>query len=243
MKRADFLESLTQRIVGTQPDGIVRIAITGVDGAGKTRLADELAPLVGAYRPVIRASIDGFHNPRAIRHARGRTSPEGFFRDSFNMGLFRAMLLDPLAPGGSGLYRPVAYDHRVDGAVEVPEQQAPADAVLLVDGIFLQRDELIDAWDLTVFLELPFAQSFARMAVRDGSPEDENAAINQRYREGQKLYFAECQPQARADVLVDYADLDAPRIVRDSGGTPSWRVQLAGGWAISSQTLPSVSSK
>lgn len=214
MSRAAFLESMTQRIVATRADGIARIAITGVDGAGKTRLADELAPLVGAHRPVIRASIDGFHNPRAVRHARGRTSPEGFFRDSFNIGLFRLVLLDPLAPGGSGVYRAVAYDHRIDGAVEVAEQQAPADAVLLVDGIFLQRDELIHVWDLTVFLDLPFAQSFARMAVRDGSPGDEEAAINQRYREGQKLYFKECQPQAKADVLVDYADLDAPWIVR-----------------------------
>lgn len=214
MSRGHFLEFVARRIVDTRPDGIARVAITGVDGAGKTRLADELAPVISAQRPVIRASIDGFHNPRAVRHARGKTSPEGFFRDSFNLEQFRTVLLDPLAPGGTRRYRGAAFDHRIDSIVDAPEQLAPADAVLLVDGIFLQRDELIDAWDLTVFLDLPFAQSFARMAVRDGSPADEDAAINQRYREGQRLYLAECAPQAKADILVDYADLDAPRLVR-----------------------------
>jgi hypothetical protein len=40
----------------------VRVAIDGVDGVGKTTLADELvAPLQLLGRDVIRASIDGFH--------------------------------------------------------------------------------------------------------------------------------------------------------------------------------------
>ena len=205
MERAAFLAELTRRIISTRPRGIARIAITGVDGAGKTSLANELAPLVDAHRPSIRASIDGFHNPRAVRHARGRTSPEGFYRDS---------LLDPLAPGGTGRYRGAAYDHRTDSAVEVIEETAAANAVLLVDGIFLQRPELDGLWDLTIFLDVPFAQTFAWMAVRDGSPADETDAANQRYRQGQQLYFAECQPQARAHILVDYTNLDAPEIVR-----------------------------
>lgn len=214
MERAAFLAELTHRIVATRPRGIARIAITGVDGAGKTSLANELAPLIDPHRPLIRASIDGFHNPRAVRHARGRTSPEGFYRDSFNLAEFRKALLDPLGPGGSGRYRVAAYDHRMDSAVEVAEATAPANAVLLVDGIFLQQPELDGVWDLTIFLDVPFAQTFARMAVRDGSPADETDPVNQRYRQGQQLYLAECQPQVRAHILVDYTNLAAPEIVR-----------------------------
>jgi len=48
-------------------------------------LADVLAaPLARLGRPVIRASIDGFHNPGAIRYARGKFSPEGYYFDSFD---------------------------------------------------------------------------------------------------------------------------------------------------------------
>src|SRR5690606_11124986 len=105
---------------------------------------------------VIRASIDGFRNPRAVRYGRGRTSPEGFYRDSFNLDLFRATLLEPLAPGGTRHYRTAAFDHRTDSAVDMPEQVANQNAVLLVDGTFLQQPALADVWVLTIFLDLPF---------------------------------------------------------------------------------------
>jgi uridine kinase len=213
--RSALLSALVARMISSRPDGIARIAISGSDGAGKTRLADELAPLVTtAGRPAIRASIDGFHNPKAVRHAKGRTSPEGFYRDSFNLDLFREALLDPLAPGGDRHYRSAAYDHRIDGAVDAPVQVAPANAVLIVDGIFLLRRELAELWDLTIFLDVPFEQTFSRMALRDGSPPDEDATENQRYRQGQRLHFVQDQPQERADILIDYADLAAPRVTR-----------------------------
>lgn len=214
MERAAFLAALVKRIVITRPDGIARVAITGVDGAGKTRLADDLVELIADRRPVIRASIDGFHNPRAVRYGRGRTSPEGFYRDSFNLDLFRATLLEPLAPGGTRHYRTAAFDHRTDSAVDMPEQVANQNAVLLVDGIFLQQPALADVWDLTIFLDVPFTATFARMAVRDGSPADEADPANQRYRKGQQMYLTECDPKATAAVLVDYADFNAPRLVR-----------------------------
>jgi uridine kinase len=64
------------------PDRIVRVAIDGVDGAGKTTFANELAEVVGGLgRPVIRASVDGFHNPRVVRYAQGKQSAIGFFRE------------------------------------------------------------------------------------------------------------------------------------------------------------------
>ncbi|MDO8360806.1 MAG: uridine kinase, partial [Devosia sp.] len=85
-------------------------------------------------------------------------------------------------------------------------------AVLIFDGLFLHRKELRDEWDFSIFLDVPFEVSFARMAARDGS--DPEAPANRRYLEGQKLYFAECDPRRQADVMIDYADLDEPVIVR-----------------------------
>jgi len=67
-----------------EPD-VLRVGIDGVDGAGKTTFADELAAALAPFgRPVIRAGVDGFHHPRAVRYRRGRESPEGFFRDSYD---------------------------------------------------------------------------------------------------------------------------------------------------------------
>ena len=78
-------------------------------------LADELVePLREFGCSVIRASIDGFHNPKAIRYQLGPDSPEGYYRDSFNHEAILACLLHPLGPGGSLRYRLAAYDYRLD---------------------------------------------------------------------------------------------------------------------------------
>ena len=50
----------------------LRVAIDGIDAAGKTMLADEMVPLFEAQgRPVIRTSIDGFHRLRSLRYRLG----------------------------------------------------------------------------------------------------------------------------------------------------------------------------
>jgi uridine kinase len=65
-RRGDFLRDLAQRIDSLDPSHPVRVAIDGPDAAGKTTFADELVePLEARGRPVIRASIDGWHRPRA----------------------------------------------------------------------------------------------------------------------------------------------------------------------------------
>jgi uridine kinase len=91
------------------------VAVDGRDGAGKSVFGDELAAVLARHgRPVVRASIDGFHNPRAVRYRRGRRSPEGFFLDSFDLDAFTGSLLDAFAPGGDGRFRRAIFDHTRD---------------------------------------------------------------------------------------------------------------------------------
>ncbi len=213
--RDAVLAWLAGRIAALDAGHRLRVAIDGVDGAGKTMFADALAPSLAALgRPVVRASVDGFHQPRAARYRLGRDSPDGFYRDSYDYAALRRCLLDPFGPGGSGLHRVAAFDHRADRPVDMPWLQAPADAVLLLDGIFLHRPELRDGWGFSIFLDTPFAISCARMALRDGSPPDPDHPANRRYVEGQRRYLRACAPTARATAVIDYADADRPRVIR-----------------------------
>lgn len=215
MNRQELLAELADRIVAVRLDHPLRVAIDGVDGAGKTMLADELeAPVAARGRPVIRASVDHFHNPRAIRYRRGADSPQGYYRDSFDHAAIESRLLRPLGPDGDRLVRRQAFDYRSDTAVDPPVEQVAANAVLLLDGIFLQRDALRPHFDLAIFVEAPFEVTIARQALRDGGDPNVEAASNRRYVEGQRIYLAECDPRSRADVLVDNADWHAPRVVR-----------------------------
>lgn len=190
----------------------VLVGVDGVDGAGKTVFADELAAaLSGLGRPVVRAGVDSFHQPRAVRHKRGRGSPEGYYLDSFDYDLLRRVLLDPLGPGGDGRYRAAAYDHVADRPVDAPLRSVPPDAVLVFDGVFVHRPQLRDYWDFSVFLRVGVDESVARCRRRDGPPPD---GADRRYLDGQRLYLAECDPERRATVVVDNSDLRVPRMVR-----------------------------
>lgn len=63
--RRDILADIASRIVSLIRAHPIRVAIDGVDAAGKTTLANDPAPVITALgRPIIRASIDGFHNPQ-----------------------------------------------------------------------------------------------------------------------------------------------------------------------------------
>ena len=90
VSRGEMLDTLARHVAAQHRPHPLRVAIDGVDAAGKTTLADELAEPVRALgRPVIRASVDDFHNPRAVRYRMGDDSPEGYFQDSFDLATIR----------------------------------------------------------------------------------------------------------------------------------------------------------
>ena len=201
----------------------LRVAIDGIDASGKTMLADELiVPLQELGRPVIRASVDGFLNPRAFRYRLGANSPEGYYQDSFNYESILKNLLYPLGPGGSLRYRTSAYDYRRDTSIDEPLKTAPQDAVLLIDGVFLLRPELRSYWDYSVFVEVSFDRAVPRAVERDNTqtevPEDQSEIwlkYQKRYIPGQKIYLETAQPKTYADIILDNNDLAHPILIHN----------------------------
>jgi uridine kinase len=211
MERAALLEVLAERIAGVQRPHPVRVAIDGVDGVGKTTLADELvSPLQCRGLPVIRASVDGFHNPRSLRYRLGRASPEGYSLDSFDYQALIRHLLGPLGPGGLLRYRRAVFNYRTDSAVSAPLETAPPHAILLFDGIFLHRPELLTYWDFSIFLDASFTATVRRAAQRDGGSPEPDAPENLRYVEGQKLYMQRCDPKRVAALVINNENLASP---------------------------------
>jgi uridine kinase len=185
--------------------------VDGVDAAGKTTLADELAALLMQRgRPVIRASIDGFHRPRAERYRQGANSPQGYYADSFDYAAVSSVLLEPLGPHGSRCFRRVVFDYRTDAPSMTAEEEASADALLLFDGVFLLRPEINDQWDYRIFVDAPFAVTIERAVLRDtklfGSAEATLARYHERYIPGQRLYLVTVDPLRHAQAIIDNAD-------------------------------------
>jgi len=214
--RAACVEELAAAIANLRLGHPTRVALDGVDGVGKTTLADELVvPLRRLGREVVRASIDGFHNPRNTRYARGADSAEGYYLDSFDYGALESSLLQPL--GGGRAFRTAVFDYRVDAPVDVPPRPAPADAILLFDGVFLQRPELDGCWDVAIWVDAPFEVTVARAVTRDAARGGDSDGTRRKYREryvpGQQIYMSRCRPRERADIVLHNADVGRPRLI------------------------------
>jgi uridine kinase len=213
----DRVLAVIQTVTVTHP---LRVAVDGPPAAGKTTLADELGHALRAQgRYVIRASIESFLLPRAQRYRRGELSAEGCYHDSFDYDALHRVLLDPLGPGGDRGFQRAVYDKQTDSALSEPITTAPADAVLLFEGVFLMRPELIDSWDLRVFVSAAFEETLARARIRDealyGSPGAVERRFRSRYRPSQQFYFDTVRPTDHADILVR----------NDEPQRPAWEVR------------------
>jgi uridine kinase len=95
-------------------------------------------------------------------------------------------------------------------------------SILLVDGVFLLRPDLRDAWDFTLFVSASFEETLRRATTRDlelfGSADEVKRRYRNRYIPGQKLYFARPRPDETADAVVLNDDVAPPvLVVRESG--------------------------
>jgi uridine kinase len=171
---------------------VTRIGIDGVDAAGKTALAEEVAQLLTKRdRPCVRVSVDFFERPPGERYMRGDLSSEGFYLDTFDIERFRAHVLS------------------IDG---------PRDLVIVADGVFLQRPELgDDLWDATVWVEADLEVTAQRGVERDLPWFDSLEEVEERYRvryvPAQRRYVEEQRPHERATFVFRNTDLAEPELV------------------------------
>jgi uridine kinase len=219
MERKGLIESLGEGIYRRNQSHPLRVAIDGIDAAGKTSLADELAKhLRKKDREIIRASVDDFHNPAQIRKSKGDLSPDGYYQDSFNYNALIRCLLTPLGPGGNRLYQEKVFDLDHNRPVKSPIKEASQDAILIIDGIFLLRPELSPFWDLSIYLDISFKNATHRGALRDAERIGSFAEAQRRYRDryvpGQKLYHLEANPLDKADILIDNNTLEYPEFIK-----------------------------
>lgn len=155
---------------------------------------------------VIRASIESFLLPRVQRYRLGEDSPDGCYHDSFDFNALHRVLLDPLCPGGDRRFQQAVYDRDTDTALSPPVATAAANAVVLFDGVFHLRPELIDRWDLRIFVSAAFEETLARARIRDVPPGGSAARVEQRFRDrylpSQQHYFDTVRPTDLADIVV-----------------------------------------
>ena len=206
-QRKDTIDALADEILHNYGRGRVVVAIDGLEAAGTAAFGDDLGnALREKGHTAFRASLNAFQNPRAQRLARGADSAEGVYHDTYDYSLFRGVLVEPFRLGGSTGFVTAAFDVDRDTPVQPRWITGPADALLVVDGLFLNRPELAGLWNFSVWLDVPAEQSEQRVAESTG-----DAVTAALHAQAQALYRAAVSPRRHATAIVDNTDTEHPR--------------------------------
>jgi len=209
---------LADGILELQSDSPVLVAISGKDGSGKTTMADKLAVFMKRLtsREIIRISIDDFMNKREVRYTPTESAGRSCYEYTFNMDSFKKNVLEPLQPSGSHRYRSKVFDHATDAEQLSPIRQATSSAIVIIDGVFLFKEELNNCWNLRILLSTDDETAIERGAHRDaarlGSYEAARQKYVDRYIASQKIYYDEEHPEQKADIIIDNNDIKKPKI-------------------------------
>jgi uridine kinase len=177
--------------------------VVAVDGtAGSAAFADGLAETFAERgHAVVRASIEGFLRPR------GDAGGEPGYVDRYDDEAFRDALVSPFRRGAEKGFRLAVTDPATGAPVDAEPTTTASDAVLIVDGPFLHRPEVVGLWNYSVYLDVPqeiAAERAASLAASASGP-----AMGPSL-DAQRSYRAEVRPRTRAVAIVDDTDVDAP---------------------------------
>ncbi len=186
------------------------IGISGIDGAGKTEFAGAFEKFLNKQEFKTQAiHLDDFHNPKAIRYA-GNDQADNYYRRSFNIDLITEKLLKPLRQKRAFTTGMTLLDYLTDKYDVEREFSFERDTVVVFEGVFLFRKELAPYIDYKIFLDITFAESKKRSQGRDAEEYIEKYDV--KYLPAQAKYLKEYPPEDTADLIIDNADWEYPRI-------------------------------
>ena len=190
-RREDVLAEIADEILHNYATGRTLVAVDGRAGSGQAEFAEGLVTALNtAGTPAARLPIDAF-----------ATNDDDAYRAGFDYDDFRRTAVQPFRGGDTVL--PELADRVARPGLP---DEVPADAVLVVDGVFLNRPEISGIWKYSVWLQVP--QELTEERLQEAG---ESAESIERAKAGQATYRSRLDPTAKATTLIDNRDPDHPR--------------------------------
>ena len=181
------------------------VGISGIDASGKGFIAARLADQIRRRGlNVANINIDGWLNLPEIRFDR-RDAAANFYRRAIRFDEMFEKLVFPLKESG-------AVNLLADFAEETADRFRKHEYVyrhidiILLEGIFLFKNEFKEFYDLKIWLECSFETALKRAVERSQeglSPAETVRAYETIYFPAQKIHFAHDDPQKCADLVLD----------------------------------------
>lgn len=187
----------------------ITLGISGVDTAGKTTFANNLAQyLRHRGRHVQLVHVDDFLNPSSIRRA--DDTAQGYLRNAFNLEKLAEVLTD--LHNCDSVTMPL-LDFRTDSKHGYTFE-ARENSVIIVEGVLLYRPPIDAMLDYKIYLDISFDEVLRRAQIRD-VPQFGPAFLErykQKYIPAQQLYMEQYHPKENCQLLIDNRDFNCPKI-------------------------------
>ncbi|MCI7767903.1 MAG: uridine kinase [Oscillospiraceae bacterium] len=187
------------------PNRTAIIGIDGLGGAGKSTVSEKIRLALsdnGIHCTILH--IDDFIHPRAVRYSDKTADWECYYYLQWRYDYLIGEIIMPLRNDGHFHKEIEIYDKDMDSYF-LSDTEIPAGSVVIIEGIFLQRDELRDLFDFMIFIDIPEDVRLKRVLERDGyigSKEQIAAKYNSRYFPAERFYCGKCSPALTAQLVI-----------------------------------------
>lgn len=181
------------------------VGIDGLGGAGKSTIVNslELELNKNGYECYI-LHIDDFINKREIRYNDSKEQWYCYYNIQWRYDYLIKEILEPIKRGEEIKKVIELYDKEND-KYNVKQIYIPKGAILILEGVFLQRKELKDYLDFTIYLDVEKEIRLKRVLKRDGyigDAEDIKCKYEKRYFPAEDRYLIEYNPIENADLVL-----------------------------------------
>lgn len=176
------------------------VALDGLGGAGKTTIAKKCAQMCD-HAVVIH--MDDHIVERKKRYATGHESWYEYYFLQWDVRFLKTHLFEKLYQSTEQLCLPFYYQQ--DDRLVLKELSIPKKAMVIIEGIFLLRDEWRPYYDVAIYIDCPKAVREQRVLARDTYLGDRKAILEKyqtRYWPAEDYYIATQKPHEKADFVI-----------------------------------------
>lgn len=221
MKEKETFELIKTSILSIQKkkDKPIRIAINGIEGTGKTVLAEKLTKYLNSENlNAIQVSIDGFHFNKEVRYRQGRDSAKGYYEDSYDEIVFVEKVLKSSQTDFPN-YTTATHNLETDEYLSLEPIKLENNSILITDGAYLFKPNYRNHWDLKIYLKTSFEIAMKRGVERDkdslGGSELTKEKYEKRYHESSRMYLTENEPEKIADIIINNSDFNNLKVIKN----------------------------
>ncbi len=192
------------------------VGINGIDTSGKTIFAKYLQKfLIEKNFKIQVINLDDFHNPKEMRYS-GENQADNYYNKSFNIKTIVEQLLIPVHQNKEHKIKLTLLDLHSNKYEVEKDFSFDSDTIVVFEGVFLFRKELLPYIDFKIFIEIPLEESKNRAKERDVPIYGVEVLkkYDEKYIPAQKKYLEECPPSKVADIIIDNTNLEFPKIVK-----------------------------